>query len=150
VPGRILREFELIEEAGNKVVLRETGEAGARKRRAADTRFREEFALVFLAAWGELAKAGLTGREWSVVAYMMSTISTDGSSPVFLKDIAEGTGMKPSNASGVVASLIERGVIIRRGRRLALSPEFVWKGKSSERVLRLRELGLAQGMMKEE
>jgi hypothetical protein len=139
----IKREYRFVEETPEGMVLEFTEEAAAR-RRIPETRTKEPFALVFLLGIGDLAAMDMTGAEWRVLAYMISTMPIETVGYWRVVDIAEGTGMLPSSVSRVKKKLLARGVLLERDRgRLLISPEYAWRGSAKDRLLALQEIGLA-------
>jgi hypothetical protein len=139
----VKREYRFVEETPEGMVLEFTEEAAAR-RRIPETRTKEPFALVFLLGWGDLAEMNMTGSEWRVLAYMISTMPIEAAGVWRTTDIATGTGMSQPAVSRVKKKLVARGVVLERDRgRLMLSPEYVWRGSAKDRLLALQEIGLA-------
>lgn len=56
----------------------------------------------------ERADVGVEPGQYQVL------LATAGSGPLRLRDLAEATGMTPSNASKIVAELVDAGLVARR------------------------------------
>lgn len=114
------------------------------RRRPVDFRSKEPFSFAFAGGFAELARMGLTGQEWDIVAYMISAAPMSTEPGRYrTADIAEFLDAPPQSISRAMGRLRSKGIVLDgEGGTRYLSPEYHWRGKVRDRMDALHKLGL--------
>jgi len=94
----------------------------------------DTFNFMWKMGWMKLATAGLTGREWDVLAMLMHQLQYENTVHAETTRIAKALGISVSNASDCIRALIAKGFFIDTGEKigrtriLALASTIGYKG----------------------
>lgn len=93
-----------------------------------------DFMLSFQKGFGNVAKMGLTGEQWSVLGLLISKTDFENYIGITQYEIAEELGIKRPNITRAIKVLAEKNIIKKikkgTGNYYLFNPDISYKGKS--------------------